>query len=301
MFAPVVLFTYNRLKNTTETVSCLLLNQEAKDTDLIVYSDAPKKPEAAESVQEVRQYLHSLQGFKSVKIIERGENYGLAKNIVTGVTSALEDYDRVIVLEDDFSVSPFFLQYMNEGLERYKDRDDIASIHGYVYPHKNTLPEAFLIKGADCWSWATWRRAWRLFNGDAASLYNEIVKRKLQKEFDFNNTYPYMNMLKNQAKGTANSWAVCWYASTFLNNMYTLYPNQSMSKINSLEDTSTHSTKPSATLLKYSVGVKQNPINWNLVSDQSECVQGRREFESFFISLKSRKRRIYEFFVYLFR
>ncbi len=300
-FAPIVLFTYSRLKNTKETIDSLLKNSEAKDTELYIYSDAAKNESAKEKVAEVRDFIHALSGFKNVTIIEREENWGLAKNIINGVTEVVNKYGRAIVLEDDHSVSPFFLKYMNEGLERYEKRDDIVSIHGYMYPHKECLPEAFLIKGADCWSWATWKRAWDLFNPDAKYLYKEIKRRRLQREFEFNYSYPYMTMLKSQAQGKANSWAICWYASTFLQNKYTLYPNESLTMINSLEDTGTHSNKPSESLLKYRVQLKQTPVDWRKVDDKEESKKGRKEFELFFLSVKSRIRRLLESIVSLFK
>ncbi len=300
-YAPIVLFTYSRLKNTKETIDSLLMNSEAKDTELFIYSDAAKNESAREKVVEVRDFIHTVSGFKNITIIERENNWGLANNIINGVTEIVNKYGKVIVLEDDHSVSPFFLKYMNEGLERYENRDDIVSIHGYVYPHINNLPEAFLIKGADCWSWATWKRAWDLFNPDAKFLYNEIKRRKLQREFEFNYSYPYMTMLKGQAKGKANSWAICWYASTFLQNKYTLYPNESLTMINSLEDAGTHSSKPSESLLKYRVQLKLTPVDWTKVEDKEESKKGRKEFELFFLSIKSRIRRLFEEIVSLFK
>ena len=170
--APIVLFTYSRVKNTKETIDCLLKNKEAVNSDLFIFSDAAKNDAAKEKVAEVREYIHSISGFKSVTIFEREENWGLAKNIIAGVTEIVNKYGKVIVLEDDHSVAPFFLQYMNEALCRFENNKDIVSIHGYVYPHKEKLPETFLIKGADCWSWATWKDAWALFNPDAALLYS---------------------------------------------------------------------------------------------------------------------------------
>ena len=185
-YAPIVMFTYCRLENTRETVEHLLRNEEAKDSDLIIYSDAPKNVRAEEGVKKTREFIHSISGFKSIKIIEREKNMGLANSIVDGVTSVVNQYGRVIVLEDDLSVSPYFLKYMNEGLDRYENRDYIISIHGYVYPVKKKLPEALLIKGADCWGWATWKRGWDVFSFDAKSLYNQIKEANRVKEFDFN-------------------------------------------------------------------------------------------------------------------
>lgn len=294
--APIVLFTYNRLKNTRETVSCLLANPEAGASDLIVYSDAPKNEKATESVMAVRDYLHAVTGFKSVTLVEREVNYGLVRNITSGVTEVIGRYGRVIVLEDDHSVSPYFLKYMNEGLERFAGREDIACIHGYVYPHKDPLPEAFLVKGADCWGWATWERAWKIFDMDAARMYNEIVRQGRGREFDFNGSYPYMKMLKDQAAGTKNSWAICWYASAFLQDMYTVYPDRPMVRLNGLSDGGEHDVV-SPYMLKFEVETSTRPVDWAAGQTDAESQAGRRAFEQFFLSLKSWKQRSFDFVI----
>lgn len=288
------MFTYCRLANTKETVEHLLRNEEAKYSDLVIYSDAPKNERAEEGVKNTREFIHSISGFKSIKIIEREKNMGLANSIVDGVTSVVNQFGRVIVLEDDLSVSPYFLKYMNEGLERYEDRKDIASIHGYIYPVKAKMPEALLIKGADCWGWATWKRAWDVFCFDAKSLYQQIVESHREKEFDFNYSYPYMDMLKRQIDGSAGSWAICWYASAFLKDMYTLYPGQSLVQLNDIVGNgATHGSTPIA----YLVDVKSTPINWNMVEDQVESLEGRKAFELFFKSLKTWKSYIPNFII----
>ena len=286
-FAPIVLFTYCRLANTKETVEHLLKNEEAKDSELIIYSDAPKNERAEEGVKKTREFIHSISGFKAIKIIEREKNMGLANSIVDGVTSVVNQYGRVIVLEDDLSVSPYFLKYMNEGLDRYENRDDIVSIHGYIYPVKAKLPETILIKGADCWGWATWKRGWDIFSFDAKSLYEQIKKAHRAKEFDFNYTYPYMDMLRRQINGSAGSWAVCWYASAFLKNKYTVYPGQSLVQVNDLEGIgSTHGATP----LYYRVDVKPAPILWENADDNVESVEARKAFELFFQSHRGRSK-----------
>ena len=115
---------------------------------------------------------------------------------------------------------------MNEALDIYEDESQVISIHGYIYPI-NGLPETFFIKGADCWGWATWKRGWDIFEADGQKLLNELKKRKLQKEANFNNSYGYVEMLESQILGKNNSWAIRWYASAFLKDMLTLYPGKS--------------------------------------------------------------------------
>lgn len=226
--APVVLFVYNRPDHTRQTIEHLLNNNLSIETDLIVHSDGPKGESDTQKVREVRDYLNTINGFRSVQINERQANYGLAKNIIDGVSETIEKFEKVIVIEDDLITSPYFLQYMNDALNFYKLEESVACIHGYVYPLTKDFTEPFFLKGADCWGWGTWKRAWDLFEPDGQKLLDQIVKRGLEKEFNFDNSYPYVQMLKDQIAGLNNSWAIRWYASAFLKNKLVLYPHHSL-------------------------------------------------------------------------
>ena len=143
---PAVLFVYKRFAHTKKTIEALLDNKLSSQTNLIVFSDGPRSDDEINSVQEVRNYLKSIAGFKSIRVIEREENLGLSENILTGVSDVLQDSEAVIVLEDDLVTSPYFLEYMNNALGKYFYEDRIASIHGYVYPLKKGLSENFFFK-----------------------------------------------------------------------------------------------------------------------------------------------------------
>ncbi|MGE4398257.1 MAG: glycosyltransferase family 2 protein [Campylobacterales bacterium] len=206
MIAPIALFVYDRLDMTIKTVDALKNNTLAQESSLFIYSDAAKDASNFAEVEKIREYILGIVGFKEVAIIRREKNFGLAENIIDGVGSLVEKYGRVIVLEDDLITHPRFLEFMNNGLDTYENDMNVASIHGFVYPIKD-LPETFFLKGADCWGWATWNRAWRVY---------------------FGGSYPYTKMLKDQINGRNNSWAIRWYASAFLRNMVTLYPKESL-------------------------------------------------------------------------
>jgi hypothetical protein len=225
--APIVIFAYNRPIHIQKTLNALAANPLASESELIIFSDAPKNQEAVEGVQAVRSLIKNIQGFKSVNIIERNKNFGLANSIIDGVTTIVNQYGRLIVLEDDLVTSPFFLTYMNDGLKLYENDDRVASIHSFIYPVKKELPDYFFLRGADCLGWATWKRSWDIFNPDSQFLLNEIKRQKLDKLFNFNNSYDYTGMLKAQSEGKVSSWAVRWYASSFLANKYTMYPGTS--------------------------------------------------------------------------
>ena len=109
--APIVLFVYNRLEHTLKTVSALLKNELNEKSDLIIYADGPKHESDIQKVNEVKNYINSIEGFRHVKIIQRQKNYGLARNIVEGVTEVVNQYGKVIVLEDDCLPDISFFQF----------------------------------------------------------------------------------------------------------------------------------------------------------------------------------------------
>ncbi len=240
MLAPIVLFVYNRPWHTQQTVEALLANELANESDLIIFADGARSDKDADAVKEVRKYIHSITGFKSITINEQDMNLGLANSVIAGVTKVVNKFGRIIVLEDDMVTSPYFLRYMNDALEMYEDEDKVISIHGYMYPVKEQLPETFFLRGADCWGWATWRRSWELFEPDAKKLLTEIKMSQQRKQFDFDDSFPYYKMLVYQTKGKVDSWAIRWYASAFLMNKLTLYPAWSLVKNIGLDNSGTH-------------------------------------------------------------
>jgi hypothetical protein len=275
--SPIALFTYARPDHTQRTVESLLRNPQAPDHDLIVFSDAAHTPYNRAAVDEVRTYLASIRGFRRVTIYHRPHNFGLAKSIIGGVSQVLTEHQRIIVLEDDMVTSPHFLAYMNNALERYADDGRVISIHGYVYPVQQALPEAFFLPGADCWGWATWRRGWRFFNPDGQALLDELKHRDLLNEFDFNGAYGYSQMLEGQIRGTNDSWAVRWYASAFLAGKLTLYPGRSLVHNIGNDSSGTHCGADT----RHDVELSMTPIDLSKL-EVSASVIGREAFETFF-------------------
>jgi len=254
----------------------LLRNTLAGNSDLIVFSDAARVVAKQSAVVEVRDYLKTITGFRSVTIHHRPCNFGLAKSIIDGVTEVLKQHDRIIVLEDDMLTSPHFLSFMNEALDLFAEDDRVVSVHGYIYPIKQSLPEAFFLPGADCWGWATWRRAWALFNPNGQYLLDQLKKRKLLNAFDFHGAYHYSRMLKGQIKGTNDSWAVLWYASAFLAGKLTLYPGRSLVRNIGNDNSGTHSSESKI----YDSALSTTPINLSHLEVQPST-NGRQAFEDF--------------------
>jgi hypothetical protein len=229
--APIAFFAYRRPWHTQQALESLARCEGAEQSDLYIFCDGPKRPEDLAAVEEVREIVKVRKWCGKVHVVEREENWGLAKSIIAGVTEIANKHGRVIVLEDDLVLSSQFLNFMNDALEIYNDIPKVMHISGYMFPAKDKLPETFFYRATSCWGWATWKRAWDKFSPDADSLLIEIGRDKLRrKKFDIEGSMNYYEMLQAQAQGRIDSWAVRWYASVFLNGGLCLHPGKSQSK-----------------------------------------------------------------------
>lgn len=238
--APVVVFAFNRPEHLSQCLNSLRRNPEASDSDLWVFCDGPKD-EAQEAITErVRLVARQTRGFRSVLLHESPVNMGLATSVTRGVDQVLGEVEQAIFVEDDLVVSENFLSFMNAGLDIYRNHEEVASIHGFMYDVFDDLPQSVFLRGADCWGWGTWRRAWAHFNPDSDELLERLHSGPDVDDFDFGGAFPYHQMLKDQSAGKIDSWAIRWYASAFLDGMLTLYPGSSLVQNIGMEGSGTH-------------------------------------------------------------
>lgn len=277
-YSPILLFVYNRPPHTRQLIESLQANKEAAESPLIIYSDAARDDAARAAVEEVRQFIHSINGFGSVEIIERTENWGLARNIIDGVSTQIERYGRVIVLEDDLLVAPYFLRFMNDALDLYEDEPRIGHIQACDFTQDATLPDTFLIKWTGSWGWATWKRAWKHFNPDGKALLQQLEERKLTRTFDFNGTYRFTRMLRRQTEGKNNSWAIRWNASLFLADILSLNVGRSLVQNNGFDGTGTNCG--GGGLYNSTLWLKPLPIERNIPIEENQ--EARRCFARYY-------------------
>ncbi|MCJ0741714.1 glycosyltransferase [Pedobacter montanisoli] len=226
--APIALFVYNRPQHTERTLKFLQQNALASDSRLFIFSDGAKTNDDQEKVSEVRSIINNIEGFKSIKVIERKTNTGLANSIIEGVSQLIKDYGKVIVFEDDLISSPHTLTYFNNALDRYHNEEKVMHIGAYMYNLKeNDLPETFFYRAASSWGWATWERAWRHFEPNIDVLVKQFDKEKI-KAFSIDHSMNFWKQVKEFKRGKNNSWAIRWYASIFLKGGLTLNPAHSL-------------------------------------------------------------------------
>lgn len=240
-YAPIALFVYKRPEHTGRVLDYLSRCRGVSKSTLFVFSDGAKKPEDIILVEQTREVVKNIRWDGRVHMIESPVNKGLANSIISGVTSLVNEYGRVIVLEDDLLVAPHFLEYMNLSLECYTLEDKVLQISGHMFPVEIAAKEdAVFMPLTTSWGWATWKRAWGLFDAEASGYEILLKDKMLRKCFNLNGSYPYTEMLIRQMEGKVDSWAIRWYWSFFKAGGLCLYPKVSLVYNIGMDGSGTH-------------------------------------------------------------
>ena len=137
-YAPVIIPTLCRYKHFKQCIESLMRCTHAIKTDVFIGLDYPAKDEHWSGYRKILNYLNTIEEqscFKSLNIIRRERNYGLGKNGNSAmlIKEILKKYDAYIFSEDDNIFSPAFLDFINRGLQLYKDNKQILAINGYSF------------------------------------------------------------------------------------------------------------------------------------------------------------------------
>jgi hypothetical protein len=242
--APIAFFAYKRPEHTQRALEALMQNEGADQSELFIFCEGPKRPEDQEAIQQVRDLARSKQWCGSVQIIERETNLGCANSIIAGVTELCEQYARVIVIEDDLVISPFFLDYMNQALGVYENNNQVMQISGYAFPiNLATEQETIFLPSASAWGWATWQRAWKQFDPGMSGYAALKANKELRHKFDVNGSFYYFSMLEEQISGKIDAWDIRWYLAIFMLGGLVLYPTHSLVSNIGFDGTGTHYRK----------------------------------------------------------
>lgn len=217
-----------------------------EESDVFVFADG-SKDDATETdiskICEVRKLFEPLSNKPNVTLRFSEKNRGLTTSIVSGITEIINQYEKVIVVEDDLELSPGFLKYMNDALNLYENEERVMHIGGYMVPHNKNLPETFFLRAPTIWGWGTWKRAWSRFEVDAGVLLKQL-EEKFGKNFsydlDVNGTYNYTKQLNDIATGKLDTWDIQWAASIYLQQGLCLHPNNSLSRNNGFDGSGVH-------------------------------------------------------------
>jgi hypothetical protein len=232
-FAPIALFVFNRVHHTQMCLEALVENEGFAESRLFIFSDGPRSEAERVAVEGVRRVVRSFE--------LPNANAGLAKSIMAGVSELVARFGKVIVLEDDLVTSQYFLRFMNTGIRRYADTEQVFQIAGYIPPIEcpPTGTDAVFLPFSTSWGWATWKRAWDRFAKDPHDGFERLRRsRELRRRFDLDGAYYWL--LRRSMRGRGDSWAIHWYLTIFLSQGLVLFPVRSLVTNIGFDDSGVH-------------------------------------------------------------
>ncbi len=241
---PIVLFAYKRIDKVKTCLESLEKCKDADKTNLIIFCDGYKGETDKQNVLEVQNYIRiysqNKHSFCNVYPFFKEKNHGLANSIVSGVTKVMQEYGSAIIVEDDLIVSGDFIQYMNAALKYYKDDKRVGTIGAFTpISNKIQMSPGGVLKSrmGCCWGWATWYDRWKNidWNIDHCLPLTEEEQKSIDRV-----QYGFCAMLKQQAEGKIDSWAVRYDYYSIKNDLWTIYPNKSKVASVGFDSSSTH-------------------------------------------------------------
>jgi len=241
--APIVVVAHKRLRHLRASVEALQANTLAAQSDLHVFADGARAGDEA-GVREVRKYLRTIGGFRSVRIVERQENIGLDRNTYEAIQSVLNDHDAFILVEDDCVTAPSFLEFVNRGLEVYRDNPRIFSVVGYCPPLRilaDYKQGVFVLPRHTSWGSAMWKDRFNLVPRVLPEADVEAVFRSpSQKSILAEGGVDLLNMVKREGR-KPHAPAVRMMFRQYQLGMDTVYPVGALTKNIGMDGTGVHS------------------------------------------------------------
>lgn len=203
-----LLLTYNRSWHTQQVLTALKQNTVLPQK-LYIFQDGLKKNQDEIEWKKVNRLIYNID-WCDTKVIVAGCNKGVAEMMISGVNYVLQEYDAVIVLEDDCVPMPGFMTFMNQCLKKYADNSKVYSITGYDnLKGMESQSDAYCIGRPSSWGWGTWKNRWSEFKKDY-----EIVRRLKTTAVGSRNLALWGNdledMLVGRVRGFNDAWDVFW-------------------------------------------------------------------------------------------
>lgn len=224
LMVPVALFVYNRPTHLKKVLNALQAN---KIELLYIFSDAENNDKDAAGVGEVRKIIEQIDWVNTL-VVKNKEHRGLAESIVGGISSVLNKYDKIIVLEDDCVPKEDFYAFMRNCLNNYKAEEKVFCVSGFSHPIRRSVLskydyDVYFWQRFWSWGWGTWRRAWDRYNPDLESLLKLVESKDINVK-NFGNDIP---SIIQQCSDGADAWAIKWFLTMVVNNAFSAYPKHS--------------------------------------------------------------------------
>lgn len=239
MKVALLLFTYNRSYHTEQVVNALVRNTVLPEK-LFVFQDGKRHDGDDCEWEKVNKLIRTID-WCDKEIIISEYNKGLANSIVSGINYVFQEYDAIIVLEDDCVPTSNFMNFMCQCLKKYQNNKKVFTINGYSYPVMLEKKQYDVYGGGTIgtWGWATWKDRWDIYKRDY-----ELIKKMRQEEATSRNLARWGSdleeMVVGNVRGTHDSWAVFWALNVIEKEGICVNPYESFIRNIGMDGTGVH-------------------------------------------------------------
>lgn len=244
---PVLLLAWRRPETTRAVMESL---RNARPSSLFIAVDGPAEHLRAGEAKKV----HS-----TIEVIERSIDWPchvqrkyskINLGCRVGVTSAIDWFfssvSEGIILEDDCVPHIDFFGYCSELLDRFRNSNQVMCISGDNSAGVPVIGSASysFIRFPQIWGWATWRRAWKLYDRDL-SRYQEARRngtweKRVPDEFQRAAFTPILDQLAK--RGEPDTWDYQWAATLLLEGGLSIHPRVNLVSNVGFGGDATHTT-----------------------------------------------------------
>jgi hypothetical protein len=235
-----------RRPETTEQVFAAI--REARPPKLFLIADGPRRgnTEDERGCERARAVVERVDWQCEVVRDFADENLGLKRRIPSGLDRVFAEVEEAIILEDDCLPHPSFFPYCEELLARYRNNERVVHISGsQLLPEPPKEWSYHFSRGPAVWGWATWRRAWRLFDvelSDWHALTKAERKARLRELFEEEDEQRHWRFVWDNSDEIDN-WDAQWSYVALSRGLLAINPNRNLISNIGFGDDATNATE----------------------------------------------------------
>ena len=234
METAVLLLTWKRADEASQVIKKL---REAKARNVYVVSDGPRAGNAddAYKVAKTRDVIsREIDWDCSLNTLFREENLGCRRSVSDGVQWLFQHEQEAIILEDDCIPSMEFFTFCEYMLGAFRHNSRIASIGGYNEFPANNIDGSDVVfsRYFECWGWATWKRAWSVYDDNLGAIRGSNRKPQTRGIFRSRAEDLFWDDVAKDLleRGLPDSWAYRFLLCTAARAMVHVIPNRCLIK-----------------------------------------------------------------------
>ena len=248
---PILFVVFKRPDTTRQVFESI---RQVRPARLYVAADGPRpgRPGEHAACMQVRQIATQVDWPCEVRTLFREANLGSRGAVSTAIDWFFTQEESGLILEDDCVPSSSFFPFCEELLARYRDEPRVMMISGNNFQEGRCVGSAsyYFSKYSHTWGWATWRRAWKLFDAQMAGWPAFRTSGKLQAFADGNRYFEpfWRHVFDATQSGHIVAWDYVWLLTCWMHDGLTCIPGRNLVKNIGFGAGATHTSDPSTWL-----------------------------------------------------